>query len=465
MPELIAYAPLYKAFQAVQTPARMVSLGVRISAQWKGRSFYSAVVRRSGGFAMWCAGPRARAAHGPSVPASLTTEAGGHLLASLGRSGYRTRAGQCLRALFDVPGRGPLHAIGAQGTGGASAQRMPHFTTTSPRDRMPVRRALARYAQQTLSPEARVIAPAAVLRPVPCGEGAEPAGPHRRARAGEAGRSHRGRHRHLPFVPVAELLAVLRGAAGRPIRPSAARSGPPDGGHPVEPCDTTPRRPPAVRTPRKPRLVPDVSTDRTGTGACVVKFRLSGPFEVVAEDEGGHPPRTCRVSRLLAVPALQSRTAVATGTLTRELRGDNPPDGALRTPRAHVSRARRMPARVLPCPPGPRPLVTKDPGHRVDIAVEDVGIHALDALSRHVPRAPVLRRGPLPGNLRRRRRPRRPYRLCGGTADRGPRTARRNRRRTRPVPADAAPGTSVSPRRPDRAWNPPPNSSASGPAF
>ncbi|MFB0619439.1 transposase [Streptomyces sp. AGS-58] len=112
---------------------------------------------------MWSAQPCACAAHEPSVPAPLVAEASGRVFASLVRSGYRLKAEQYVRALLAVPGRKTLKTIGAQCGGAAAGQSMHHFITASPWDWRPVRRALARYAQQALAPEALVVTPAVVL--------------------------------------------------------------------------------------------------------------------------------------------------------------------------------------------------------------------------------------------------------------------------------------------------------------
>ncbi|MTE21464.1 transcriptional regulator [Streptomyces sp. TRM43335] len=145
-----------------------------------------------------------------------------------------------------------------------------------------------------------------------------------------------------------------------------------------------------------------------------MKFRLSGPFEVVTDDGRVHAPRAPKVSRLLAVLALQPRTPVAVGTLVRELWGDDPPAGAPRTLQTHVYHARRMLA-DLPCPPGRPLLVTDSPGYRLDVDDADVDARVfellvrraqgerdaqlLDAASHHVTQALNLWRGPLLSNL------------------------------------------------------------------
>ncbi|MFF6828983.1 transposase [Streptomyces longwoodensis] len=137
-----------------------------------------------GGFAMWSAGPCAGAAHGPSVPASLVAEASVRVFASLARSGYRRKAEQYVRALLDVPGRKTLTSIGAQWGGAAAGQSVHHFITASPWDWRPVRRSLARYAQQVLSPEALVVEPAVVLGAAPRAAGAGRCALRRRTPAG-----------------------------------------------------------------------------------------------------------------------------------------------------------------------------------------------------------------------------------------------------------------------------------------
>ncbi len=146
-----------------------------------------------------------------------------------------------------------------------------------------------------------------------------------------------------------------------------------------------------------------------------MEIRLSGSFEIVTEDGRVHAPRAPKVSRLLAVLALQPRTTVATDTLIRELWGESPPAGALRTLQTHVYHARRMLADIRACPPGRDPLVTQGPGYRLDAADEDVDVRAfellvrraqseldarlLDAASHHLTRAFALWRGPLLSNL------------------------------------------------------------------
>ncbi|MFF9087426.1 BTAD domain-containing putative transcriptional regulator [Streptomyces sp. NPDC014991] len=146
-----------------------------------------------------------------------------------------------------------------------------------------------------------------------------------------------------------------------------------------------------------------------------MELRLSGSFEIVTEDGKVHAHRAPKVSRLLAVLALQPRTTVATDTLIRELWGENPPAGALRTLRTHVYHARRMLAGIRACPPGHELLAAKGPGYRLEVDDEDVDVRAfellvrraqaeldarlLDAASHHVTRALGLWRGPLLSNM------------------------------------------------------------------
>ncbi|MFF1724341.1 IS701 family transposase [Streptomyces sviceus] len=135
---------------------------------------------------MCSAGPCAGATHRPSVPASLVAEASVRVFASLTRSGYRRKAELYVRALFDVQGRKTLKTIGAQWGGAAAGQSVHHFITASPWDWRPVRRSLAGYAQQALSPEALVIEPAVVLGAAPRAVAADRCAPHRRMPAGTA---------------------------------------------------------------------------------------------------------------------------------------------------------------------------------------------------------------------------------------------------------------------------------------
>lgn len=146
-----------------------------------------------------------------------------------------------------------------------------------------------------------------------------------------------------------------------------------------------------------------------------MKFRLSGPFELVTDDRRVYTPKAPKISRLLALLALQPRTTVTTGTLIQELWGENPPAGAPRTLQTHVYHARRMLAGIRTCPPGRQLLVTKGPGYRLDVEDDDVDArtfellvhraqteldaHLLDAASHHVTQALRLWRGPLLGNL------------------------------------------------------------------
>ncbi|MCX4997810.1 AfsR/SARP family transcriptional regulator [Streptomyces longwoodensis] len=146
-----------------------------------------------------------------------------------------------------------------------------------------------------------------------------------------------------------------------------------------------------------------------------MELKLSGSFEIVTEDGHVHAPRAPKVSRLLAVLACRPRTTVATDTLIRELWGESPPAGALRTLQTHVYHARRMLAGLQACPPGRELLVTQGPGYRLEVADEDVDVRAFellvrrsqteldarlpDAASHHVTRAVALWRGPLLSNL------------------------------------------------------------------
>ncbi|MFE6621151.1 BTAD domain-containing putative transcriptional regulator [Streptomyces sp. NPDC057740] len=146
-----------------------------------------------------------------------------------------------------------------------------------------------------------------------------------------------------------------------------------------------------------------------------MQFHLIGPFRITTDEGDTFAPKAPKICQMLAVLALQSREAVATDTLVRELWGEDPPSGAPRTLQTHVYHARRMlhDARVVR---GERRLLlTQAPGYFLDIARDEVDACVFEELVRdaqqelhqgapekaaaHLDRARALWHGPMLSNV------------------------------------------------------------------
>ncbi|GAA4041232.1 AfsR/SARP family transcriptional regulator [Streptomyces shaanxiensis] len=103
-----------------------------------------------------------------------------------------------------------------------------------------------------------------------------------------------------------------------------------------------------------------------------MQISLLGPFEIVTDDNRTFAPNAPKLCQILTVTALQPREAVATGTLIRELWGEDAPAAATRTLQTHVYHARRMLSDMQVTAPGRQLLATQAPGYRIDVKDEEV---------------------------------------------------------------------------------------------
>lgn len=142
-----------------------------------------------------------------------------------------------------------------------------------------------------------------------------------------------------------------------------------------------------------------------------MQFNLIGSFEITTDDGRIFAPKAPKICQMLAVLALQPREVVAKATLIRELWGEDPPGGALRTLQTHVYHARRMLSDAHVVGPGRRLLLTQAPGYRLDIADDEVDVRTFERFirraqgelshgtperaSEHLDRALALWRGPV----------------------------------------------------------------------
>ncbi|MFJ9112409.1 BTAD domain-containing putative transcriptional regulator [Streptomyces sp. NPDC102283] len=142
-----------------------------------------------------------------------------------------------------------------------------------------------------------------------------------------------------------------------------------------------------------------------------MQFNLIGPFEIVADDGRRYAPNAPKISRMLALLALQPREAVATDLLIQELWGQSPPRSALRTLQTHVYHARRMFEDEQVTSPGRNLLVTKAPGYEARVGDDEVDVSTFEQYVRrarwevdqgrlecagdHLNRALALWRGPV----------------------------------------------------------------------
>ncbi|GAA2257225.1 AfsR/SARP family transcriptional regulator [Streptomyces amakusaensis] len=111
-------------------------------------------------------------------------------------------------------------------------------------------------------------------------------------------------------------------------------------------------------------------------------FNLMGPFEIITDSGETLAPKAPKVSQMLAVLALQPRETVPMSTLIRELWGENPPSGAMRTLQTHVYHARRMLADARVTRTDRRLLTTMAPGYRLDVADDEVDVRVFERLVR-----------------------------------------------------------------------------------
>ncbi|MFI1393991.1 BTAD domain-containing putative transcriptional regulator [Streptomyces sp. NPDC020681] len=111
-----------------------------------------------------------------------------------------------------------------------------------------------------------------------------------------------------------------------------------------------------------------------------MQISLLGPFEIATDDGRTFAPNAPKLCQLLAVLALQPREAVATGTLIRELWGDDAPAGAARTLQTHIYHARRMLSDLQVATSDRQLLATQAPGYRVDVEDEEVDVCRFERL-------------------------------------------------------------------------------------
>lgn len=117
-----------------------------------------------------------------------------------------------------------------------------------------------------------------------------------------------------------------------------------------------------------------------------MQISLLGPFEIVTDDSRTFAPNAPKLCQLLTVTALQPREAVATGTLIKELWGEDAPAGATRTLQTHVYHARRMLSDMQVAAPGRQLLVTQAPGYRIDVEDEEVDASRFERFVRRAQR-------------------------------------------------------------------------------
>ncbi|MFE4384397.1 BTAD domain-containing putative transcriptional regulator [Streptomyces cyaneofuscatus] len=115
-----------------------------------------------------------------------------------------------------------------------------------------------------------------------------------------------------------------------------------------------------------------------------MRFNLIGPFQIATDGGGTIAPKAPKICQMLAVLALRPRETTATGTLVRELWGEDAPAGATRTLQTHVYHARRMLADAQVVGPTRQLLVTQAPGYQLDITDDEVDVRIYE---RHVQHA------------------------------------------------------------------------------
>ncbi|GEC08102.1 hypothetical protein SSP24_57570 [Streptomyces spinoverrucosus] len=111
-----------------------------------------------------------------------------------------------------------------------------------------------------------------------------------------------------------------------------------------------------------------------------MQISLLGPFEITTDDGRTFAPNAPKLCRLLTVLALQPREAVATGTLIRELWGEDAPAGATRTLQTHIYHARRMLTDMQVTAAERQLLATQAPGYRIDVEDDEVDVCRFERL-------------------------------------------------------------------------------------
>lgn len=107
------------------------------------------------------------------------------------------------------------------------------------------------------------------------------------------------------------------------------------------------------------------------------EFRVLGPLEVLRD---GEPVRidATKVRLLLAVLLAEANQVVGVERLVNRLWGERPPDGARNTLQNYVLRLRRL----LGCPAGGAPLLTRPHGYVIETEPDALDLHRFTALVR-----------------------------------------------------------------------------------
>ncbi|ONK09786.1 AfsR/SARP family transcriptional regulator [Streptomyces sp. MP131-18] len=111
-----------------------------------------------------------------------------------------------------------------------------------------------------------------------------------------------------------------------------------------------------------------------------MQLNLIGRFEIVTDDGREYTINAPKISRMLALLALQPRGVVATDLLIQELWGENPPRGALRTLQTHVYHARKLLMEEKVTEPDRDLLVTRAPGYELQVDDDEVDTISFERL-------------------------------------------------------------------------------------
>lgn len=111
-----------------------------------------------------------------------------------------------------------------------------------------------------------------------------------------------------------------------------------------------------------------------------MRFKLIGPFEIVADDGRVCRPGTPKMCQTLALLLARANEIVTAESLIQELWGEKPPRSAVTTLQTYIYHARRMFVAEGLVPADRELIVTSAPGYAIQVDDEEVDVKIFERL-------------------------------------------------------------------------------------